>query len=623
MAIKTFTDYELRSIESDIAALENVGRDRFFPDNITNYYTPDLLRKWLIGMGMVERKVIAATNTVLANAYRVGEKYIDKVNNDDSDRRFGAVPKRGRDNSVSVDLDQDLTLLDALGTGDNFGTKPIKDPNYDRALQTPALEIATASNLSAESIARAAEAVINPRLDAAIKSLTSQLAGAIKLASEEESKNLRSDIANSISTIFAAKENDLAAELRLALLDTTERVAADTARSIARSAAEEIVLDRLIATAPKQGASDSDSIPEINATSQACYVPLVDPNYYFDPQALKVIRKALAMRENLYAYGDTGCGKTTHLEQVCGVMGRGLIRINPHDGATREMFLGGMKLINGETLFVEGALPRAMRLGLVLLVDEYSFLPPNLAAVLNPVLGSHGKLYIPETGEWIAPAPGFCVFATDNTGGKGDRSGQYTGTEVQNTATLDRFSFCLRMDYLPEGEEIAMLEKRFSEATFTNQIVQMVGLAREIRLAFSRGELAITLSTRKLIKFFEQRANGFSLREALDNTLLSWLDEDDKQLITTMLDRLDIHPDHIESNYQPTPSVDSESKKQEFLAAIAVGRKIEAIKILKNTFNLSLLEAKTLTENYIGHNGGWHVDSLFAQAALLAKGPTP
>lgn len=269
------------------------------------------------------------------------------------------------------------------------------------------------------------------------------------------------------------------------------------------------------------------------------HIPTLDPNYHFDPYATKVIRAALSMSENLYVYGDTGCGKTTHLEQVCAVLSRGLIRINPHDGITREMFLGGMKLINNETIFIEGALPTAMRNGLVFLVDEISFLPPNLTAILNPIGERGGKLYIPETGEWLSPQPGFCIFATDNTGGKGDRTGNYTGTEVQNTATLDRFAFCIKMDYLPIDKEIKMLINRFPHQDI-NEIQKLLNLARDIRAAFSRGELALTLSTRKLIKFFSQRQNGFTIEESLSNTILSWLDEDDETLVKTMIDRLQV-----------------------------------------------------------------------------------
>lgn len=331
-------------------------------------------------------------------------------------------------------------------------------------------------------------------------------------------------------------------------------------------------------------------------SSFSSFIPKIDPNYHFDPYATRVIRSAISLSENLYVYGDTGCGKTTHLEQVCAVLNHGIVRVNPHDGITREMFLGSMKLINNETIFVKGALPIAMENGFVFLVDEISFLPPNLTAILNPIGEKNGKLYIPETSEWITPQPGFCIFATDNTGGKGDRTGNYTGTEVQNTATLDRFAFCLKMDYLPQEKEFEMLYKRFPNQD-QNEMAKILNLSKEIRSAFSRGELSITFSTRKLIKFFDQRENGFSISETLQNTILSWLDDDDSTLIKTMIDRLDILDDDSFSVPSPASSIDL----SEFSFEVRENRMINAIKILRNLAggqNLGLADAKEIAEAY-------------------------
>src|SRR6266404_358858 len=193
------------------------------------------------------------------------------------------------------------------------------------------------------------------------------------------------------------------------------------------------------------------------------FVPVIDHKFYFDPFASRVVRKALTTDRHVYLHGPAGCGKTMLVEQVCALLSHGLFRINPHDGITREFFLGGIKLKNGETYFQDGALPTAMRNGLALLVDEFSFLPPNLAAILHPVLERNGKLFSPETGEILRASPGFCVLATDNTGGKGDSTGQFTGTEVQNTATLDRFDYSVIMDYLPQDKEYSMIADRFPE----------------------------------------------------------------------------------------------------------------------------------------------------------------
>lgn len=323
---------------------------------------------------------------------------------------------------------------------------------------------------------------------------------------------------------------------------------------LVKTSAEEIVFQSLrkkhqtTTNLPEQLELDTDIItPPPPADSSL--ISAVDPNFYLDPFVSRVLRKALSLNRNVFISGDTGCGKTSTITQICAVLNQPLYQVNCYEGITKEFFIGKTDLKSSETgtitEFQYGILPRAMREGIPILINEMSFLPPNLTGVLFPVLEHGGKMFVPETGEFISPAAGFCVFATDNTGGKGDNTGQYAGTEVQNTALLDRFSFKLKMTYLPREKEEEMLHKRFQpgkeyEASEWPELNSILSLAYDIRKAFSRGELSITFSTRKLIDYFEQRENGFSQIEALDLCLLSWLDEDDETWVKTTMRRLQI-----------------------------------------------------------------------------------
>jgi cobaltochelatase CobS len=517
---------------------------------------------YLIIKGLPKSNCDRCNNEVLGKLYGIPNYLRTAINNE----LTGKNKYKNQKTDLNIDIETDL---------EPTNIKPIPIPSY-------ATSIPKDSNIESQVRALIQDANKNNRdwLD------------------NENSKfqnNLISTVHNTLDTVLKN------------FLETNAQQAKEIAKSeiLAQSnelkkLVEDIIfksyLDKRISsqTSEPQGETISDETPSQNSD----FIPKIDPNYHFDTYATKVIRSALSMHENLYVYGDTGCGKTTHLEQVCAVLNRGLIRINPHDGITREMFLGGMKLINNETIFIEGALPTAMRNGYVFLVDEISFLPPNLTAILNPIGEKNGKLYIPETSEWITPQPGFCIFATDNTGGKGDRTGNYTGTEVQNTATLDRFAFCLKMNYLPQDKELEMLVKRFPNQN-TNEIEKILTFARDIRSAFSRGELSITLSTRKLIKFFDQRENNFTISEALSNTILSWLDEDDETLVKTMIDRLQLlEPTHITNN-----SASNNQLLSDFQIEVTNKRLVSAIRILremadKNGVFLGLAGAKEITENY-------------------------
>ena len=170
---------------------------------------------------------------------------------------------------------------------------------------------------------------------------------------------------------------------------------------------------------------------------------------------------------------------------------------------TASHFVGAMRASPEKgTYYYYGVLPRAMKYGATLLVDEVDYTPPHIAAVMNSVLEGKRVLYLEETGETIHAAEGFTVIATGNTGGKGDADGMYTGTEVLNTAFLDRFPIKMRMDYMHHEHEEELLTTRFPTEK-ASDIKKMVRAANEVREAFKQGQISLTFSTRKLLDYFE------------------------------------------------------------------------------------------------------------------------
>lgn len=261
------------------------------------------------------------------------------------------------------------------------------------------------------------------------------------------------------------------------------------------------------------------------------YIPEADPRFKFTKNA-GAIALAFWSGRNLLTSGPTGCGKTEEIKQVMNRLGVPLRRANMHGDVTYGTFVGCMKAdING-TFFDYGLLPHAMRNGYPILLDEIDFTPPNIAAVMFPVLEKDSELYIPETGEHIKPVRGFNVFATGNTGGKGDGVGSYTGTEILNSAFLDRFSLKLLADYLPPATEIALLGE-VSPQFREEFLAKVVAFATEIRIAFEAGDLAFTWSTRKVIDYVTL-LDVLEEEEALDVTLRNWLDESDRPFVDNL-----------------------------------------------------------------------------------------
>lgn len=279
-------------------------------------------------------------------------------------------------------------------------------------------------------------------------------------------------------------------------------------------------------------------------------VPKIDSFFEFTDNAPEIV-DALLHCKNVLITGPTGSGKTQEILQVMARMGIPKIRANMNGDVTARNFLGAKE---GDpekgTYFKYGDLPRAMgysdglasvpSLGIPLIVDEVDYTPPHIASTLNsPAEEGERSLHLMETGETFTARPGFTILATANTGGKGDDNGQFTGTEVLNTAFLDRFSVRLNGDYLEPNLEESMISRRFPKESH-QEVAKMVQMANEIRNAFTKGELALTMSTRKLIEYFDQKMRK-SHERALNMTLMNWFSSrEDYQVVSEILKRLNV-----------------------------------------------------------------------------------
>jgi MoxR-like ATPase len=157
----------------------------------------------------------------------------------------------------------------------------------------------------------------------------------------------------------------------------------------------------------------------------------------------------------VYITGDSGCGKTFMVEQICAALGREFYRVNITAETSEDDLLGGFRLVNGETKFHYGPVALAMVRGGVLLLDEVD-LGTNKILCLQPVM--EGKaVYLKKINKWVAPAKGFTVLLTGNTKGLGDLTGKFIGTAPMNNAFLERINVTLEQDYPSASIERKML----------------------------------------------------------------------------------------------------------------------------------------------------------------------
>ena len=210
----------------------------------------------------------------------------------------------------------------------------------------------------------------------------------------------------------------------------------------------------------------------------------------------------------VYITGLSGNGKTTTVEQACAENGREFFRVNITPETCEDDLLGGFRLLNGETVWVDGPVVVAMKRGGILLLDEIDLGTIKIMC-LQPVLEGK-RVFIKKTNTWVAPAEGFNVIATGNTKGRGDDTGKFVGTNCMNEAFLDRIGETVEQDYPPEAVEVKIVNANLKAVGVVGQetfATALVKWAASIRKTFAEGEGDEVITTRRLV----QAANAYAI----------------------------------------------------------------------------------------------------------------
>jgi hypothetical protein len=201
----------------------------------------------------------------------------------------------------------------------------------------------------------------------------------------------------------------------------------------------------------------------------------------------------------VYITGLSGNGKTTMVEQVCSKLNREYVRVNITAQTDEDDLLGGFRLVDGSTVWQDGAVITAMKRGAILLLDEVD-LGSHKIMCLQPVLEGKG-IFLKKINKYVMPAPGFNVFATANTKGQaGEGSERFAGTNILNEAFLERFYVMYEQDYPSKAVEKRivlniMKDNGCRDDEFADNLVKW---AEIIRKTFKEGGVDDIITTRRL-----------------------------------------------------------------------------------------------------------------------------
>ncbi len=144
----------------------------------------------------------------------------------------------------------------------------------------------------------------------------------------------------------------------------------------------------------------------------------IDTEPYYLPTSNEVIVFETAYQNRLPALlkGPTGCGKTRFMEYMAWRLKKPLITVACHDDLTSGDLVGRYLIRENETVWMDGPLTRAVKVGALCYLDEIVEARKDTTVVIHPLADDRRILPIEKRGEILEADPGFMLIISYNPG---------------------------------------------------------------------------------------------------------------------------------------------------------------------------------------------------------------
>ena len=257
--------------------------------------------------------------------------------------------------------------------------------------------------------------------------------------------------------------------------------------------------------------------------------------------------------------GLSGNGKTFMVEQACAKAKREFFRVNITVETDEDDLLGHYALIDGNTVWQDGPVVKAMERGAILLLDEIDLASSKIMC-LQPVLEGKG-VFLKKVNRFVSPSVGFNVLATANTKGKGSEDGRFIGTNILNEAFLERFPITVEQEYPSMPVERKILDKVFASldiSEYGDFAEKLVTWADIIRKTFYEGGIDEIIATRRLVHIVNAYAIFGDRKKAIEMCIARF-DDDTK---TSFLDLYSKCDSEVVMDEESTVSVEETSTEE-------------------------------------------------------------
>ena len=272
-------------------------------------------------------------------------------------------------------------------------------------------------------------------------------------------------------------------------------------------------------------------IEEYHLTEEPYYVPIGDE--------VELFEAAYQSKIPVLFKGPTGCGKTRFVEYMSYRLGQPMTRVSQNDGVSGDgasntnlplvtiachedltaSDLVGRYLLQGEeTIWIDGPLTRAVKVGGICYLDEIVEARKDTTVLIHPLTDHRRILPVEKRGELLEAADGFLLVMSYNPG-------YQSALKDLKHSTRQRF-VAIEFGYPPKDTEAEIVahESGVDEETATG----LAKLGEKVRNLKEHG-LAEGASTRLLIYAGKMIAGGIEPRRACQ-VAVNWAVTDDHSL---------------------------------------------------------------------------------------------